>query len=65
VINRYSCVPSSKHIRNLARDAQIVEVDFFMAGGDGSVSFVIAGLVGREIALGNVPQALLMKKRKY
>ncbi len=49
-------VQSGTHITELARDATAAKVDaFFVAGGDGSISYAIAGLVGGDTALGVLP----------
>lgn len=49
-------VQSGKHITELARDATAAKVDaFFVAGGDGSISYAVAGLVGGDTALGVLP----------
>jgi len=49
-------VRSGKHITKLARDAAAAKVDaLFVAGGDGSISCAVAGLVGGDTALGVLP----------
>jgi YegS/Rv2252/BmrU family lipid kinase len=46
----------SEHITQLARQAADEGMDaFFMAGGDGSLNFAVAGLIGSDTALGVLP----------
>jgi len=47
---------SSEHITQLAQQAAREGMDgFFMAGGDGSLNFAVAGLTGSKTALGVLP----------
>ncbi len=47
---------SAEHITQLARQATNRGMDaFFVAGGDGSVSMAVGGLVGSQTALGVLP----------
>lgn len=47
---------SSEHITQIARQAAEDGMDaFFIAGGDGSINYAVAGLIGTDTALGVLP----------